>query len=92
MPSCLFGSCGIGLYISNVYVKGVDCTRNGVLISELKNDYAKGHYDYPADLIGYNFKEDDYIPDTNQGVVCEIPETNQGAPCNNNKNSIYRSK
>ena len=32
------------------YIKGVEQYRYGVLVSELKNDYAKGQDDYPTDL------------------------------------------
>ena len=31
------------------YIKGVDQTRYGVLVAELKNDYAKGQDDYPTE-------------------------------------------
>jgi len=36
--------------LAMVYIKGVDQTRYGVLVSELKNDYAKGQDEYPTDM------------------------------------------
>jgi len=33
--------------LAMAYIKGVDRTRYGVLVAELKNDYAKGQDDYP---------------------------------------------
>jgi len=36
--------------LAMAYIKGVDQTRYGVLVTELKNDYAKGQDDYPTDL------------------------------------------
>jgi len=36
--------------LAMVYNKGVDQTRYGLIVSELKNDYTKGQDDYPMDL------------------------------------------
>jgi len=40
----------LGYKLAMAYIKGVDQTRYGVLVAELKNDYAKGQDDYATDL------------------------------------------